>query len=151
LLLAKIENQQFTDPENTDMSELAESKLKDFEDIISHRNIEVDLQCDEKLIINMSPALAEILIVNLVNNAIRHNYQNGKLSIKTGAHFLEVSNTGNVLKADPKSLFNRFKKESASGESIGLGLAIVKQICDNYGLEIKYQNQDSLHTIRISS
>lgn len=151
LLLAKIENQQFTEHENTDLSELAEAKLKDFEDIISHRNIEVNLQCDEKLVINMSPALAEILIVNLVNNAIRHNYQNGMLSVKTGTNYLEVSNTGTVLRADPESLFNRFKKESASGESIGLGLAIVKQICDNYGLQIEYQNQDSLHTIKVTS
>ncbi|MCF2486621.1 HAMP domain-containing sensor histidine kinase [Dyadobacter sp. CY347] len=150
LLLAKIENQQFTDHENTDLSELAAAKLKDFEDIISHRNIQVNLHCDEKFIVNMSPALAEILIVNLVNNAIRHNHQNGELSIKTGTGFLEVSNTGNALRADPASLFNRFKKESASGESLGLGLAIVKQICDNYGLQIAYHNHESLHKIQIS-
>jgi signal transduction histidine kinase len=150
LLLAKIENQQFTEHENTDLSELVALKLKDFEDIISHRGIHIELYDEEKLIVNMSPALAEIMIVNLVNNAIRHNHQDGKLRIRTGSNFLEVQNTGNVLKADPESLFDRFKKESVSGESLGLGLAIVKQICDNYGLRIEYQNQELLHTIRIN-
>lgn len=151
LLLAKIENQQFTEQENTDLSALAKSKLKDFEDIISHRAIHVNVHCETPFMLVMSPALAEIMIVNLINNAIRHNHQNGTLNMETGNNFLQVSNTGNALRTAPEDLFDRFKKESTGSESLGLGLAIVKQICDNYHLKISYQNQESIHKIRIES
>lgn len=150
LLLAKIENQQFTELENTNLSELAKAKLRDFEDIISHKQINVSLHANGAFMVLMSPALAEIMIVNLLNNAIRHNYVNGALEITCEEHYLEVGNTGNALKTDPESLFERFKKESTGSESLGLGLAIVKQICDNYNLAIDYQNNESTHTIRIS-
>lgn len=151
LLLAKIENQQFTEQENTNLSELVKAKLKDFEDIILHKQLNVHMHVDGEFIVLMSPALAEIMIVNLLNNAIRHNYPNGTLDITCGEHYVQVSNTGNVLKTDPESLFDRFKKESTGSESLGLGLAIVKQICDNYSLSIDYQNQESTHIIRVSS
>lgn len=151
LLLAKIENQQFTEQENTNLTDLLKAKLSDFEDIISHKQIHVDIDAEGEFITLMSPALAEIMIVNLINNAIRHNYVNGTLEIRSGNHYLQVSNTGNALKTDPESLFDRFKKESSGSESVGLGLAIVKQICDNYNLKITYQNQESIHKIRIES
>jgi signal transduction histidine kinase len=151
LLLAKIENQQFTEQENTNLSELIKSKLKDFEDIILHKGINVQHCSNGDFEVLMSPGLAEVMIINLLNNAIRHNHLHGTLEISSGDHYLQVSNSGNVLRAEPETLFERFKKESTGGESLGLGLAIVKQICDNYDLNIEYQNQESTHTIRISS
>lgn len=149
LLLAKIENQQFTELEEIDLSGFIENKLKDFEDILSHKQIKVQIQSSGNFYQMMSPALADILAANLLNNAIRHNHVNGSLHIETGNGYLQVSNSGNVLKTDPERLFERFKKESSGTESLGLGLAIVKQICDNYGLQISYENRDSMHIIRV--
>ncbi|CAG5070539.1 hypothetical protein DYBT9623_03084 [Dyadobacter sp. CECT 9623] len=149
LLLAKIENQQFTDQEPIDLAALIIARLKDFEDIITHKNIMVHTESTGSFVKTISPALAEIMVTNLVSNAIKHNYNDGKLTILTGANYFVISNTGHELKADPGRLFERFKKESAQAESVGLGLAIVKQICDNYELHIDYRNVDSLHSIRV--
>ncbi|KAA6436785.1 HAMP domain-containing histidine kinase [Dyadobacter flavalbus] len=149
LLLAKIENQQFTELEEIDFSEFVKNKLVDFEDILSHKQINVQIQSSDSFYKMMSPALADIMVANLLNNAIKHNHVNGLLQIETGHGFLQISNSGNVLKTDPERLFERFKKESSGAESLGLGLAIVKQICDNYGLQICYENIDSMHIIRV--
>ena len=149
LLLAKIENQQFTGLEEIDLSKFVENKLTDFEDILSHKQINVQIQSSGSFYKTMSPALADIMIANLLNNAIRHNRMNGSLHIETGNKYFQISNTGNVLKTDPERLFERSKKESSGTESLGLGLAIVKQICDNYGLHISYENRDSIHIISV--
>lgn len=150
LLLAKIENQQFTEQEEIDLSEQVEIKLRDFEDILNHKQIRITIRSRGIFRKVMSPSLADILLTNLLNNAIKHNHHGGEIIIETGNQHLLISNTGHPLKADPESLFDRFKKESAGAESLGLGLAIVKQICDNYGLSLDYQNRDTIHSIQIS-
>ena len=149
LLLAKIDNQQFGLEEELDLTQLTEDKLQDFEDIITHRKIEIKRNWNNHFAKKMSPILADILLTNLINNAIRHNHEFGKIEISGGAHYLQISNTGTELKSDPARLFERFKKESAKTESVGLGLAIVKQICDNSGLIVSYDYHDSIHLISI--
>ncbi len=149
LLLAKIENQQFTDTEDLDLVDLLKNKLSDFEDILTHKQIDVKMDLRSSFQIDMSPSLADILLNNILSNAIRHNYANGQLFLESDENFLKIGNTGNELKADPERLFERFKKESAGAESVGLGLAIVKQICDNYALEIEYTYHETIHSIGI--
>ncbi|MBE9460279.1 sensor histidine kinase [Dyadobacter subterraneus] len=149
LLLAKIENQQFTDTEDLDLVDLLKSKLSDFEDILTHKQIEVKMDLRSRFDINMSPSLADILLNNILSNAIRHNYLNGQLFLESDENYLKISNTGSELSTDPERLFERFKKESSGAESVGLGLAIVKQICDNYWLEIEYTYHETIHSIII--
>lgn len=149
LLLAKIENQQFTKSEEIDLVDLIKAKLPDFEDILSHKNISVDLDFKSPFEVSMSPLLADILLNNIISNAIRHNFANGTIFAGSDGSFLRISNTGNDLKTDPDRLFERFKKESSGADSVGLGLAIVKQICDNYDLAIEYNYQQTIHSILI--
>lgn len=151
LLLAKIENQQFTEQEELDLSGLALNKLKDFEDIIQHKQIQLNVQSTGSLHRLMSPALADILLTNLISNAIRHNYSGGELRVETGNGYLRISNTGLPLKTDPGRLFERFKKESTGAESLGLGLAIVREICDVCELFIRYDYKEPMHIISISA
>jgi signal transduction histidine kinase len=147
LLLAKIENQQFTEQVRLDLTALVKEKLKDFEDIIAHKEITVHTREEGNFYWLMSPTLADILLSNLLSNAIRHNHVGGSIHIESGADVLSISNTGAPLSIDPERLFERFKKNSGSADSLGLGLAIVKEICDNYGLQIAYLNTDEIHKI----
>ncbi|CAG4990296.1 Sensor histidine kinase HprS [Dyadobacter sp. CECT 9275] len=150
LLLAKIDNQQFSTEEIVDFKELTENKLNDFEDIINHRNISVEINWMGHFRKKMSPALADILLTNLINNAIRHNHEHGKIHIQGWPHAIQISNTGSELKTDPTRLFERFKKESSGPESVGLGLSIVRQICDTSGLSVFYNYQNTIHLINIA-
>ncbi|MCL4484160.1 MAG: HAMP domain-containing histidine kinase, partial [Bacteroidetes bacterium] len=95
------------------------------------------------------PYLAEMLIVNLVKNAVRHNVKGGKLIIEVKKDFFQVSNTGSGQPVDENLLFKRFYKSSTSPESLGLGLAIVQKICALYGFKVSYQFNEGMHCLKV--
>ena len=83
------------------------------------------------------PPLAEILISNLIDNAIRHNIPGGHIQITTAAHgnqaTLTVANTGPHVPAGqaPRLLepFQRLdERRRHDREGLGLGLSIVAAI-----------------------
>jgi signal transduction histidine kinase len=147
LLLTKIENQQFEQEEPVALGSLIEKKLGQLEDLIKDKGIMVttDLQPCQ---LQMNAYLSDILLSNLLTNAIRHNHHKGAIRISLRQDMLLIGNTGDPLTFDPGTIFDRFTK-SAHSEGTGLGLAIVRQICDNYGFSLAYTNEDGWHTIRI--
>jgi Signal transduction histidine kinase len=88
--------------------------------------------------IKANRGLAEILINNLLLNAVRHNVSRGRIVIKLEENSFTISNTGNPHPIDEKRLFKRFGKDTADLRSNGLGLAIIKEICDRYGWQVKF-------------
>jgi signal transduction histidine kinase len=81
--------------------------------------------------------LVERLIANLVDNALRHNVDHGRVDVTTrdeeGHAVLTVSNTGPVVPPDAvERLFAPFQRlddvRTAAGEDLGLGLSIVRAI-----------------------
>lgn len=150
LLLAKIENHQFIDNQPIDLGKLLADKLKDMEEVMVFKKISVQTENQSPFIVDLSPALADSLVTNLVNNAIKHNHTGGQVELRVTADQLWLSNTGGKLTSDPERLFERFKKEATGPDSAGLGLAIIKQICDNYGLQVKYVETDGWHQFCVS-
>ncbi|MET7937438.1 HAMP domain-containing sensor histidine kinase [Streptomyces sp. NPDC005322] len=81
--------------------------------------------------------LAERLVVNLVDNAIRYNVPDGEVAVTTktvdGRAVLTVSNTGPVVPPDAvERLFQPFQRLAAARtgrpDGLGLGLSIVQAI-----------------------
>lgn len=150
LLLTKIENRQFlagTEPVN--LIPIINGKLQDLEDLILKRKIGIQTDLEPVGLI-IHPALAEILVNNLLTNAIRHNVENGKIIITLRERFLSVKNTGKILNLNPEQLFERFRKESTVSASLGLGLALVKTICEVNGQNLKYDIDNEWHTLTVS-
>ena len=147
LLLTKIENQQFTRSDSIDMVPLIEEKLAQLEDPLRDRNLVVHKDLD-RLNLPINSYLADILLNNLLVNAIRHNQDGGELSIRLRESSLRIANSGPALSFDPAAIFDRFVKGTHSGGT-GLGLAIVRQICDNYHFPIAYSYQEKMHVIEI--
>jgi signal transduction histidine kinase len=147
LLLAKIENQQFTRSDSIDMAPLIEEKLAQLEDPLRDRHLVVHKDLD-RLNLPINGYLADILLNNLLINAIRHNQDGGDLSISLRESSLRIANSGPELNFDPTTMFDRFVKGAHSGGT-GLGLAIVRQICENYQFKLSYGYIDQLHTIDI--
>jgi signal transduction histidine kinase len=86
-------------------------------------------------VISGDPVLAERLVANLVDNAVRYNKVAGDIWITTrtvaGASELTVANTGAVMSpADADRIFQPFQRLSdrTSQDGFGLGLAIVASI-----------------------
>lgn len=149
LLLAKIENHQFKNSEKINVSLVLNQYVENFEELASIKNISVEKNIVENVFIEINDSLAEILISNIILNAIKHNYQNGNIKIKLTSNSLMVSNTGDAPHENTGKLFERFKKESSSGDSIGLGLSIVKTICITYKFDISYHYKEEMHIVRI--
>jgi signal transduction histidine kinase len=94
----------------------------------------------EPAVISGDPVLAERLIANLVDNAVRYNSAAGDIWISTramaGRSELTVSNTGPVISpADTGRIFQPFQRLSdrTSHDGFGLGLAIVASIAAIHG------------------
>jgi len=77
--------------------------------------------------------LAERMVANLVDNAIRHNVPGGTVTITTGASTATVTNTGPVIPAgELDQLFQPFTRLAGervvAPDGLGLGLPIVAAI-----------------------
>jgi signal transduction histidine kinase len=150
ILLTKIDNQQFRETEELDMSRLTQLHLNNYEELLQANEITLTKKIEEGVHIIMNETLAEILIINLLTNAIKHNIKKGSIKVELTKKYLMVSNTGKKPDIDPALYFERFKKESSSIDSLGLGLSIVKKICEAYGFEINYRYEEMLHILTVS-
>lgn len=144
-LLCKIENSQFAKNEKLDLCQLIESKLFNYEDLLKIKSITVKREFHAHPEIVINPVLGDILIENLVNNAIRHNIAGGEILIEVQGREVRITNTGNVLEVDPASLFERFTKSNS--QSFGLGLSIVREICRQNNIDIGYVYENNRHTL----
>ena len=94
--------------------------------------------------------LLQLMLNNLISNAIFHNISGGSISITLTEGSLAIMNTGNPPSASPESLFGRFKKGNNSLNSIGIGLATVKKICELHSYQINYVFNNGWHNIVIT-
>ncbi len=150
ILLTRIENNQFPELSKVHLKERIEYHLENFCEVIEARNISLEQNLNYDTVINVNTALADILIINLVKNAIRHNFDNGKLLFHLGNNSFEISNTGPKHDIPDEQLFDRFVRTQATGDSLGLGLSLVKKICELYGFNIQYLFEDKLHKIIVN-
>jgi signal transduction histidine kinase len=98
--------------------------------------------------ITADPPLAETLVANLVDNAIRHNVADGQVKVTTavrdGAGCLSVSNSGPVIPPDEVGrLLEPFRQlggeRTRHGGGHGLGLAIVSAVASAHGATLAVQ------------
>jgi two-component system OmpR family sensor kinase len=80
----------------------------------------------------------QILLANLVDNAIRHTLQGGRIDVRVRLDegvVLEVADTGPGIPPDERArVFDRFYRgRDAPAGGSGLGLAIVRQIAQMHG------------------
>lgn len=150
LLLVKIENQQFTETVALNLGDLFKQKLKFWEVWTTHKALEVSILVDKEILLNINPYLAEVLLNNLLGNAIKHNIPQGIITIKLTDNSLIISNTGNEPLQATEKLWQRFQKGNHDSDSHGLGMALIRQICEFYGYEVHYQYSALLHTVKIA-
>jgi signal transduction histidine kinase len=130
------------------LKELLNQKARQFQELLQSNEISISLNLEAKTV-SMSKYLADILLNNLMSNAIRHNLKSGHIDILLSADQLIFSNTGIAVALDDTRTFERFNK-TASSEGMGLGLAISRQICNLYRFKLSYQYENGRHSFIIS-
>ena len=150
LLLSRIENGQFSDAEDVDVDELIGHLLPDLMDIYEYKDVRlVRRSGDTPFIIRCNPSLAQILVSNLLKNALLHNLDGGELHVLTTPDELWVKNSGEAS-LDKDKLFHRFYHPiDGKKDSNGLGLAIAHTIAQSASLQLTYKWQDGMHAFHL--
>lgn len=147
LLISKIENYYFSEEKEISLKQIIEQNILNYKDIMQLKNISVELDARNQAVVKMNEVLAEIMISNLLSNAVRYNVDGGFIKCSVDDRLITISNSGVPLDIDPQLLFRRFHKRSDNPQSVGLGLSIVKKITDTYNMNIKYTCSGNIHEL----
>ena len=148
-LLTKIDNKEFANQKTINFSKVVTNNVRNFKEIAQLKNLSFSSNIHEPVSLNCNPSLADILVGNLLKNAIRHNNKNGWIKVNLSKQQLSIQNTGNPPTIPPRQLFERFRKSNQSSSSLGLGLSIVQKICDVSGYRVQYDFKGGVHELRI--
>jgi len=139
-LAIKFENGDFTPKKsNFDLSVLADEIVNDFKDKNPTREITF---IGKSLKINADSTMIEMVIVNLIENALK--YSQDEITIEIENNSLHVKDSGMGIAHDEiEKVTNKFYRSNTSSwdNSIGLGLAIVKYILNLHDSELKIKSE----------
>ena len=146
-LITKIDNKEYISTVKINFSAVVDEILSSYQDLASLINISISQKITPDIKLNIDDALAEIMIGNLVKNAVQHNVEDGWIHVDLVKDKLMVRNLGKPNTTPTSELFDRFKKDNQTSDSLGLGLSIVKQICDLHEFKVEYTCENNDHEI----
>lgn len=150
LMLSRIDNNQYTELKTVNFNETAKNLLQDLEDVISYKEIQVTLIENGQFVVDFNPDLAQILLSNLLRNAIKYNTSKGQIIIKISEESLDIANTSTSGALNPAYIFERFHKGNQDNNSNGLGLSIVHSILEQHNqLHLMYFYESDLQHFEI--
>lgn len=150
LLLTKIENKQFFDNQEIKVNDIVEKNIEDLSDIAEFKEVEIIFSENSELLVKADAALINIIVSNLLRNAIFHNIKSGKVEVKIDAKKLSVLNTGTDHSLSHEKIFTRFQKSEQHQSGSGLGLAIVKAIAELYDFSVSYDFKNGIHEFSVN-
>ncbi|WP_306353221.1 sensor histidine kinase [Flavobacterium sp. '19STA2R22 D10 B1'] len=149
LLLSKIENQQYSQKEEINISMVLHENLTSLQEYLEDKSIHLDVKVLDNVLLSGNKVLIEIMMNNLILNAIRHNYEHGTIEVELFENKLIISNSGKIALKE-ENLFRRFSGATTEKVGSGLGLAIVKEICNSYHWNIHYNFIDNTHQFTVT-
>jgi signal transduction histidine kinase len=150
-LLTKIENQEFNNTERISTNAVIEKHIESISEVARLKSLKIEKELSEQHILDIDPFLLDIVLKNLLRNALRYGSKEGPITVKTTVDSFSVSNYGPPLDEIPEKIFERFYRKNGTRASQGLGLSLVKKICDLNNLTISYKYTDSQHLFTIVS
>jgi two-component system phosphate regulon sensor histidine kinase PhoR len=135
--------------EEVDLKEVAEDVAALMSEEANKRGIRMSLKGENVKISAVRDGIKQ-LVLNLVDNAIKYNRENGSVEITTGIKggkaCIAVEDTGiGIPKEHQQRIFERFyrvdKARSKKTGGTGLGLSIVKHITELYKGAIKLESE----------
>ncbi|MBQ8337492.1 MAG: HAMP domain-containing histidine kinase [Bacteroidaceae bacterium] len=147
LLLSKIDNRQFPERKDIDITEIIRNEVEVYSDIYSDKGIECTALLPDSFVVSMNESLATTMATNLIKNAFLHTAENDTIEIAIERGVLRISN-GGTEPLDSDKLFDRFYTGGKKG-STGLGLALVKSIAGYYDFKVEYSFKKNRHCFAV--
>lgn len=160
LKLNKLENQQiFPEAKEYNLGEQLCECLLNFESIWEQKNIEIETDIAEDVVVYSDPELLSLVWNNLLSNAFKFTDNGGTVSVSlvSAEDYISVcvKDTGcGMTKTTGEHIFDKFYQgeTSHSNQGNGLGLALVKRVVDIIKAEISVQSEvgiGSTFTVRM--
>jgi signal transduction histidine kinase len=140
LLLARADAGRLATHHRVDLAEIAGDAAAEVAPLMGERKLVLDN--DRPLRVNGSRDELHRMVLNLLDNAIRHTPQGSRVELslreEDGDAVVEVADDGPGIPAEMRSqVFNRFVRgegpaDTARGTGTGLGLAIVSAVADSH-------------------
>ncbi len=128
------------------LCEIVQQCIDSFQPLSIQKDVDVYLNCSSKVLMEADRQEMEIIVNNLVSNAIKYNKQGGRVDVNLSADeegiVLSVEDTGiGMEKIDIERLFEDFvrirSEQTKNITGSGLGLSIVKKLLEMYGGKIQ--------------
>ena len=141
ILLVRLESHELTvSAERTDLTAAVDSCVTRHADAAEEHGMRLNGDATGGLVVAVASRLVDVVLDNLVANAIRHAGEGARITIRArglaGAVELTVHDTGvGIPPEHVDRVFERFYRveDARSGPGTGLGLAIVKHIAEEHG------------------
>ena len=138
------------------LSKTIEKSILTFEGIMFEKGITLDYSIDENIELEMNEYKIKQLVSILIDNAIKHCDENGKITVNLKNEkdiVLTVSNTGEgIPKGEEAKIFERFYRadeaRNRNENRYGLGLAIAKNIALSHNADISASSENGTATFK---
>ena len=148
LKLNRLENQQiYPNPTSFDLGEQLCESLLQYEDTWERKNIEIETDIAENVIVSADAELLSLVWNNLFSNAFKFTEDGGKVTLTLAADekyaIVKVIDTGCGMSADVGAhIFEKFYQGDTSHatQGNGLGLPLVKRVVDIMQGEISVES-----------
>lgn len=144
LQLARIEsNKAVARNESIRLAELISVSAEKWEYLAVSKNISLTLTVPESVFVTADRIYLELILDNLLNNAIKYGKENGQVHVGWNEVSKTLAIRDNGIGISPEHLphiFNRFyradESRSSSVKGNGLGLSIVKKLANLQGIDL---------------
>jgi len=144
LLLSREEAQPLQSPDSTDVAELVRHLIDELQPQLQERHVSVSVQANSALQLDQPESLVQIIISNLLRNAMEHTYD-GQIHVEISEDSLSISDTGSGIAAENlQRVFERSYTTKAQGT--GLGLNLVRRLCERLSWQIDLQSVEGQGT-----
>lgn len=151
LVTGKTGKPRAHDSKPVDINEAVKRTLHLMQEKVKAKSIKLTVNTTEQPVcLNIIPDDLDIILTNLIDNAVKYTQKNGAITISTYSTddkiMIEVSDTGiGVHKDDVNKIFDEFYRASNAKavelDGTGLGLTIVKNLVKRHGGNIDVNSE----------
>jgi signal transduction histidine kinase len=114
----------------------------------SNNGMRVEVDCRADLKLNTDPALLEVILDNLISNAVKYSTGDSTVGVRVKDSprvTISVIDRGiGIASEDLEKIFQPFYRSGSTGNSVrgtGLGLSLVQKACDQLSIELSVSSE----------
>ncbi len=157
LARAEIKVQEGTTFHSLNLVSVTRNVMLDFANLALEKEINLSFDHDvDNVTVQADEALLQIVIQNLLDNAIRYTPAEGTVNVtlkeEQGKAVLTVEDSGPGIEPDKQAqMFQRFQRGEESDQlGVGLGLSIVNQVCQLHGIKLSMERSQALGGLAVT-